>query len=508
MMLAAILFIPVCAGIIAWLSEQSSAKLPRWVTLTAMAADLLLVAALWWAQPDQDAGRVGWIASFQAPWLPLFGSSFHLAADGISLLLMGLTAFLGCMAAASSWTEITKRTGFFHLCLCWTLAGILGVFLAVDLFLFYFAWEFMLVPMYFLIALWGHEDRFRAAVKFAIFTQVGGLFLLASILGLYFVHARATGIYSFSYPALLNTAMAPSVGLLLSLGFLAAFLVKLPAVPFHPWLPDAHTQAPTAGSVVLAGLMLKTGAYGLLRFSIPLFPAGTAALAMPLAILGVVGILYGALLAFAQKDLKRLVAYTSVSHMGFVLLGLFAGNRLAFQGALIQILSHGLSTGALFILAGALQERLHTRDLVRMGGLWQVVPRLGGASMFFALASLGLPGMGTFVGEFMVVLGAYRASVPLAIFASLGFVLSTAYSLSLMEQVFFGENKGGWKIPDLSIREMCVVTLMIIPLLWLGLAPQAVLDRGRRAFSPASAQADNGHGAAVSGLVTPKGVRK
>ena len=504
MMLAAILFIPVCAGIVAWWSERASPKLPRWVSLMALAVDFLLVAALWWASPHQEAQGDGWIASFQAPWLPLFGSSFHLGADGISLLLVGLTAFLGCMASASSWTEITERTGLFHLCLCWTLAGVLGVFLSLDLFLFYFAWEFMLVPMYFLIALWGHEDRFRAAVKFAIFTQMGGLLLLASILGLAFVHARATGTFTFSYLALLRTPLEPSIGLLLSLGFLAAFLVKLPAVPFHTWLPDAHTQAPTAGSVVLAGLMLKTGAYGLLRFSIPLLPVGAAVLARPLAILGVVGILYGALLAFAQKDMKRLVAYTSVSHMGFVLLGLFAGNRLAFDGALIQILSHGLSTGALFILAGALQERLHTRDLTRMGGLWQVVPRLGGASMFFALAALGLPGMGTFLGEFMVVLGAYQASVPLAIFASLGFVLSTAYSLSLMEQVFFGENRGGWKVPDLSIREMAVVTLMMIPLLWLGLAPQAVLDKGKRAFSLASAQA-GGHGAPAAGRAAPKG---
>jgi NADH-quinone oxidoreductase subunit M len=504
MILAAILFIPVCAGIVAWLSERASAKLPRWVSLAALAVDLPLVVALWRAHPNQGSGGDGWIAEFQAPWLPLFGSSFHLGADGISLLMVGLTAFLGCMASASSWTEITKRTGFFHLCLCWTLAGVLGVFLALDLFLFYFAWEFMLVPMYFLIALWGHEDRFRAAVKFVIFTQLSGLALLASILGLYFVHSRATGVSTFSYIALLRTPMAPSAGLLLSLGFLAAFLVKLPAVPFHTWLPDAHTQAPTAGSVILAGLMLKTGAYGLFRFSIPLFP-GAAVLARPLAILGVVGILYGALLAFAQKDVKRLVAYTSVSHMGFVLLGLFAGNQLAFQGALIQILSHGMSTGALFILAGALQERLHTRDLSRMGGLWAVVPRLGGASMFFALASLGLPGMGTFVGEFMVVLGAYRASVPLAVIASLGFVLSTVYSLSLMEQAFFGENRRGWKVPDLSIREMGVVALMIIPLLWLGLAPQAVIEKGKRAFSTASVQTAGGRGAPEAGRVTPEG---
>ncbi len=486
MILAVILFIPVCGGVVAWLTGSVSARLPRWISLITLAIDFLLTAALFPGVMHQPVSGQ-WLASFQAPWLILPGVSFHLAVDGASLVLITLTTFLGCMASAASWNEITERTGFFHLCLTWTIAGVLGVFLSLDLFLFYFAWELMLVPMYFLISLWGHEDRIRASVKFFLFTQASGLFMLASIVGLYFAHGRATGLYTFDYEALLHTSMAVPAALLLQLGFLAAFLVKLPAVPFHTWLPDAHTQAPTAGSVILAGLLLKTGAYGLFRFAIPLFPAQAQGAAMPLMVLGVVGVLYGSLLAFGQDDVKRLIAYTSVSHMGFVLLGLFAGSGLAFQGAMIQIVSHGLGTGALFILAGVLQERLHTRSLSSMGGLWAVAPRMGGVSMFFALASLGLPGMANFLGEFMVVLGLYPAHPGLAVAASLGFVFSTAYALRMMQRIFFGENTGGWKVPDLSVREMSIMCLMTAPLLWLGLAPQPFIDLVRKATLPVRA---------------------
>ncbi len=301
--------------------------------------------------------------------------------------------------------------------------------------------------MYFLIALWGHEKRTAAAVKFFIFTQLSGLLMLVSILGLYFIHGRHSGVYTFDYFALLGTSVPSGIAPLILLGFLAAFLVKLPAVPFHAWLPDAHTEAPTAGSVILAGLLLKTGGYGLLRFALPLFPGAAAEIAPLGMALGVIGILYGAVLAFAQTDLKRLVAYTSVSHMGFVLLGIFARNETAMMGAIIQMLSHGISTGALFILAGALQERLHTRDMQRLGGLWAVVPRLGGVWLFFALASLGLPGMGNFIGEFLVLLGAYRVSLPMTVLAALGLVVSTLYAVRMVQKVFFGSHPGGVEDP-------------------------------------------------------------
>jgi NADH-quinone oxidoreductase subunit M len=330
--------------------------------------------------------------------------------------------------------------------------------------------------MYFLISLWGHENRVYAAIKFFIFTQASSLLMLVAMLALVFLHHRHTGVYTFDYMQLLGTPMAASTAMWLMLGFVIAFVVKLPAVPVHTWLPDAHTEAPTAGSVLLAGLLLKTGAYGLFRFVLPLFPAAAQAFAPVAMGLGVLGILYGAILAFAQTDVKRLVAYTSVSHMGFVLLGVFTWNPWALQGAVLEMLCHGLSTGGLFILAGALQERLHTRDLEHMGGLWSTVPRLGGVGMVLAMASLGLPGLGNFVAEFLVLLGAFQVSPVLTIVASIGLVLAAVYALRFIQRTFHGPNTRGWHLPDLTLRDMAIMAVLIASLVWLGLFPQPVLN--------------------------------
>lgn len=406
MILVILIFLPVIGGILAWIAGRWNTTLPRWIALLTMLTHLVIALAAWVTTSLSS----GWMAEINMPWIPSLGISLHLGADGISLLLVILTSILGVVSVLASWTGITERVGFFHFMLLWILGTIVGVFVSLDLFLFYFFWEMTLVPLYFLIAIWGHEARIYASIKFFIFTQASSLFMLLSILGLYFINAANTGVFSFDYDILLNTTLPAGTALWLCLGFLLAFLVKLPAVPFHTWLPDAHTEAPTAGSVVLAGLVLKLGAYGLFRFVLPLFAGAAQMLSSWMMALGGIGILYGALMAFGQTDFKRLVAYTSVSHMGFVLVGVFSMNPLGLQGAMIVMLAHGISTGALFVMAGILQDRLHTRDMSRMGGLWDTVPRLGGISMLFALASLGLPGLGNFVGEFLVLLGAFHVS--------------------------------------------------------------------------------------------------
>jgi len=476
MILTWLVIIPLVGGMLAWLSGRKGAAWSRWISLGALALEMLLLLTLT-AEHFALRGSPGnspWLAEFNRGWIPAIGIGFHLALDGLSLLLILLTVSLGIISVVCSWTEINERVGFFHFNLLSILAGIIGVFLAIDLFLFYFFWELMLVPMYFLIALWGHENRIYASVKFFIFTQLGGLLMLISILGLYFIHGRNTGVYTFDYMQLLGTSLTPAASLWLMLGFFIAFAVKLPVVPFHSWLPDAHTEAPTAGSVILAGLLLKTGAYGMLRFMVPFFPNSVVNFGSVGMTLAVIGILYGAILAFAQTDLKRLVAYTSVSHMGFVLLGISAGNTLALQGVVMQMLCHGISTGALFILVGSLQERLRTRDMKNMGGLWSGLPRMGGMALVFALASLGLPGLGNFVGEFLVLLGSFRSSVTLTALATIGLVFAAIYSLWIIQRVFHGERREERSVTDLSNREMSILMVMAVAIFMLGLYPQPI----------------------------------
>lgn len=477
MMLVGLIVIPILGGLLAWGVAGTFPRWPRWVALCTCAGEAVLAAGLWWltaVRPHATAAR--WLLELDLPWIPQFGIRLHLALDGLSLVLVLLTVFLGLVAVASSWTAIRERAGFHYLNLLLVLAGVTGVFLALDLFLFYFFWELMLVPMYFLIEIWGHEQRHAAAIKFFLFTQLSGLLMLLAILALYVAHGRNTGDYTFDYPRLLGTTLSPAASRWILLGFAAAFLVKLPAVPFHTWLPDAHTEAPTAGSVILAGLLLKTGAYGLMRFAVPLCPEAAAQLA-PLGMgLGVAGILYGAVLALAQTDFKRLVAYTSVSHMGFVLLGICAWNALALRGAVMQMVCHGLATGALFMLVGALDERLHTRDLRRLGGLWGAAPRMGTAALFLAMASLGLPGLGNFVGEFLVLLGAFRVNAPLAVIGTVGLVAATVYALWMMQQTFHGPPRQAWRMTDLTKRETVAMLAVAAALLWLGLYSQPALD--------------------------------
>ncbi len=500
MILVLLIVVPFVAGILAWLAARWGDAWPRWIALAGVTIDLGLAIGAWAGGSTDATGSTGaWMAAIDLPWIDALGIRFHLAMDGLSLLLVLLTALLGVVAVAASWHEITDRVGFFHFNLLWVLAGIVGVFTALDLFLFYFFWELMLVPMYFLIGMWGHERRIYAALKFFIFTQISGLLMLIAIVALYVIHGRATGVYTFEYEQLLGTPLSSTAGWWLMLGFVGAFAVKLPVVPVHTWLPDAHTEAPTAGSVILAGLLLKTGAYGLLRFVLPLFPEASAEFA-PIAIaLGVVGALYGAVLAFGQTDLKRLVAYTSVSHMGFVLIGVFAGTELALQGAVLQILAHGISTGALFVLVGALQDRLHTRDLGRLGGLWPMTPRLGAMTLFFALASMGLPGLGNFIAEFLVLVGTWRVSPVATILASLALIVSTVYALWMVQAAFQGRPgpavEGASGVGDLDLREMAVAGALVAVIVWLGVYPQPFVDAATAGVNRARTVATTAGGA-------------
>lgn len=482
MILIWLIAIPFAGGLLAWLAGRMNPRWSRWTALGVLALNLLVSLRL--VLPAAGAGLPGnggaWLLEVDLAWIGAFGIRFHLAADGLSLVLIVLTNFLGLVATACSWTEIDRRRGLFFFNLLWVLAGIIGVFTALDLFLFYFFWELMMVPMFLLIIIWGHERRVRAGIKFFLFTQVSGLLMLAAIVGLYVVHGRTTGEYTFDYPALLATTLPQGTAMWLMLGFLIAFAVKLPAFPVHTWLPDAHTEAPTAGSVILAGLMLKTGAYGMIRFVVPLFPQAAMAFAPTAMTLAVIAILYGAVLAFSQTDLKRMVAYTSVSHMGFVMLAVFSWNRLALQGAVIQMICHGLSTGALFVMVGLLQERLHTREIDHMGGFWKPMPRLGGLAMLFAMASLGLPGLGNFVGEFLILIGAYPVSHGAAVAAALGLIAAAVYSLWMIQRIFHGPKAPQHPdLRDLSARETATLGAMAVLILWIGLYPNPVFTTVR-----------------------------
>jgi len=470
------------AGAVAWYAERFGPRAPAWASLLALGLALAFVLGLTAAVPPaagllatDPADPGSWLIHWRAPWVPRFGIALEFAADGISLLLLVLTLALGLVAVVSGWEETAERPGLFHANLLWTLAGVAGVFTALDLVLFFLFWEVMLVPMYLLIAIWGHEDRAAAAMKFFIFTQASGLLLLLAVVVLAW-QASAPGAWSFSYFDLLGAELDPRAAFWLMLGFFAAFVVKLPGFPLHSWLPDAHTQAPTAGSVLLAGILLKTGAYGLLRFCLPLFPDASQVFAPTAMALAVAGILYGAVLAFAQADFKRLVAYSSVSHMGFVLLGLYAFNDLGLQGAVLQLVAHGVSTAALFMLAGALQQRLHTRDMAKMGGLWARAPRMGGCALFFALASLGLPGLGNFIAEFLVFFGVFAVAPAVAAVAALGMVGAAVYALWLVQRAFHGEPPAALRLEDFGRRELLTMVAMMAALLWLGLYPQPVLD--------------------------------
>ncbi|MEW6989519.1 NuoM family protein [Colwelliaceae bacterium 6441] len=407
-------------------------------------------------------------------WISVFNIRYMIALDNLSNMLLLLTFLLSIVAILISWREITHRQGFYYFNLLATIAGIIGVFTAADMFLFFFFWEVMLLPMTALIAIWGHENRQFAAIKFFIFTQVSSLLMLVAIILMAYLHQQQTGQLSFAYQDWLMLDIPPEYAYYLMLGFFIAFAVKLPSFPVHSWLPDAHTQAPTAGSVLLAGILLKTGAYGLIRFVIVLFPQASAEFAPIAAVLALVSILYGAKMAFAQTDFKRLVAYSSISHMGFVMLALFSFNANAFQGAIITLVAHGLSSAALFAFAGMIYARIHSRDLNQMGGFWRSSPVMGGFALAFAAAAFGMPGLANFIGEFLSLVGAYQTFPTITILAALGIIGSAIYGMLLFQSSFHGPVKHN--LIDLSVRERFIAIGLFTSLLVIGMFPNLILQ--------------------------------
>jgi NADH-quinone oxidoreductase subunit M len=411
-----------------------------------------------------------------ARWMPNLGVGYHIGIDGISLLLVLLTTLITPVALASAWQSIDDRVKEFVVTLLVLETGMVGVFVSLDLFLFYVFWEAMLIPMYFIIGVWGGARRIYAAVKFVLYTMVGSVLMLVAILFLYYQHGAATGNFTFDLPTVVRWVIPPGTGqTLMFLAFALAFAIKVPMFPFHTWLPDAHVEAPTAGSVILAGVLLKMGTYGFLRFCLPLFPDASLDFGPLVFALSIVGIVYGAWVSTVQPDIKKLVAYSSVSHLGFVMLGIFTLTPQGLVGSVLQMISHGLSTGALFLLVGMIYERRHTRLIADFGGLWAVIPAFSAVFLIAVLSSVGLPGLNGFVGEFLILVGAFQVSRPLAALATIGIIVAAVYLFWMYQRVIFGEvtHPENRTLRDLSLREWALMVPVLLFIVWIGVYPVA-----------------------------------
>ncbi len=487
-LISIVTFLPVIGALIVLFIDKNEGKLIKTTGIIVTSIDFLISLIFFFAfkaySPDfQFVEKLPWIASW--------GVNYYVGIDGISLFLVLLTTFLTPITILSAWKAIEEKEKEFVIFMLLLETAMLGAFVALNLVLFYVFWELMLIPMYFIIGIWGGERRIYAAVKFFIYTAVGSLLMLIAILYIYYAHYKQFGFYSFDYEDLFRVVFTFKEQLLLFAAFGLAFAIKVPMFPFHTWLPDAHVEAPTAGSVILAGILLKMGTYGFLRFAMPLFPLATRAAAPYIMALAVVGIIYGALVAMVQKDVKKLIAYSSISHLGYVMLGLFAFNLQGIQGGLLQMINHGLSTGALFLLVGVIYERRHTRLISEFGGLAKVMPWYAAVFMIVTLSSIGLPGLNGFVGEFLVLVGAYKAAFAeylkdlhvghftFVVLAATGMIWGAVYMLWMYQRVFFNKltNPKNFKLPDLNLREAVIFVLLLIFIVWIGVYPNTFLSR-------------------------------
>jgi NADH-quinone oxidoreductase subunit M len=508
--LTTIVFLPLAGALLLLLVDNTEGRRDALIRWTALGVSLLVFAAtlLLWSRFDPTSADFQFIE--RRPWVPAFGIQYFIGVDGISLFLLVLTGFLTPLALLSSWGSVHRKVKEFSAFILALEAAMLGVFVSLDLFLFYMFWDAMLIPMYFLIGIWGYDRRVYAAVKFILYTAAGSVLMLIAIIGLAWLHYTATGSYSFDLLKLYDLRIPRQYEFWFFLAFALAFAIKVPLFPFHTWLPDAHVEAPTAGSVILAGVLLKMGTYGLVRFAFPLFPQAALFFAPYLATLAVIGIIYGALVAMVQPDMKKLVAYSSVSHLGFVVLGITALNTQGVQGSVLQMLNHGVSTGALFLIVGMLSDRRHTRLISEFGGLKKVMPRLVAVFLLITLSSIGLPGLNGFVGEFLILLGTFRWSPRFASFAALGVILSAVYMLWMFQRVNYGpvSNDENATLPDLSLREKWVIVPTVVVAVLMGIFPGIFLkpmapsvDRLlQRVSRETVARAPSGAGAQMSGI--------
>ena len=468
--LTAVTFFPLAGAILLFFVPKTKGEFIKWMTLVISLVEFVISLPLF---IYFNEGTAGMQFVERIPWIPEWGVSYFIGVDGISLLLILLTTFLTVLCILSSWRSVERMIKEYMIVFLILETGMIGVFVALDLILFYVFWEVTLIPMYFIIGGWGGPRRIYAAIKFFLYTMAGSVLMLVAILALYFLHGKITGEYTFDVLKLYQTVLPINTQYLMFAAFAVAFAIKVPMFPFHTWLPDAHVEAPTAGSVILAGILLKLGTYGFIRFAIPLFPVAAFKAVPIVSILALIGIIYGALVSMMQDDLKKLVAFSSVSHLGFVMLGMFAFNVQGVQGSIYQMLNHGVSTGALFLIVGMVYERRHTRMIADFGGLSKVMPVFATFFMIVALSSIALPGTNGFVGEFLILLGAFQANPVYGILGATGVILAAAYMLWMFQRVMFGavtheENRG---LKDLNLREIVILAPIIIMIVWMGVLP-------------------------------------
>ncbi|MCX6136467.1 MAG: NADH-quinone oxidoreductase subunit M [Ignavibacteriales bacterium] len=480
-MLSFVLFSPFLGILLLALVPKGKASIVKIVGIASSLLTFLLSLAVYWHFNPLSA-ELQFVE--QLPWIHSLDMNYIVGVDGMSLLLLVLTTFLTPIALVASWNSITDRLKGYVVCMLLLEVGMIGVFVAVDLFLFYVFWEAMLIPMYFIIGIWGGKDRIYAAVKFFLYTMAGSLLMLIAIISLaYYASTVPQGQFTTDLRKLM--AIAPGIASPMQawmfLAFALSFAIKVPLFPFHTWLPDAHVQAPTAGSVILAGVLLKMGTYGMLRFCLPLFPFASFQFAPYICVLAVIGIVYGALVAMVQTDIKKLVAYSSVSHLGFVVLGIFSMTEEGIQGGILQMINHGLSTGALFLIVGMIYDRRHTREISEFGGLSKQMPVFASFFMITMLSSIGLPGLNGFVGEFLILLGSFKSSFlgthVFTIVAASGVVFAAVYMLWMFQRVMFGtlKNPANQNLPDLSVREIGLLIPIMIFIVWIGIYPTTFL---------------------------------